>query len=211
MQTFLPHGDARAWFVAALRWIHVILGVAWIGGFYLFYFLVSPGLSRLDPETRRRTLPRLLPRVLAWNRAASAATWATGFLLFLTIYLGQSVMYADPVHERGLSGRTIWILVGALFGTVMALQIWLVIAPAQERNLAALSRGEAPDPRLKKRAARAARINVYLSVPLLLTMVSHDMPVLLGKGPLVLAGLVLAGWGLAWAAHRAAFREREKG
>ncbi|MFQ5749706.1 MAG: urate hydroxylase PuuD [Planctomycetota bacterium] len=211
MHSFLPDGETRAWFVAVLRWIHVILGVAWIGGFYLFHFLVGPALSRLDPETRRKTAPGLVSRVLAWNRAASAATWGTGFLLFLAIYPGQSVMYADPAHERGLSDRTIWILAGALFGTVMALQIWLVIAPAQERILAAVAQGGTPDIRLKKRASRAARINVYLSVPLLLTMVSHDMPVLLGKGPLALAGLVLAGWALVWAAHRAAFRDRGRG
>lgn len=100
--------------------------------------------------------------------------------------------------SRVLSGRSTIMHVGALFGTIMAANVWMRIWPAQRRIIAGVKgTAAAPDPAVPALAALRSKHNTYLSVPLLFTMVASHFPTVYGSD-LAWAWMLLvvvAGWG----------------
>jgi uncharacterized membrane protein len=96
------------------------------------------------------------------------------------------------IRVGGYGYRGYVIHTGALFGTIMAANVWMRIWPAQRRVIAAVRDGEAPDPALVARAGARSRHNAYLSIPLVWTMLdAHTLGL---GGPLVLLGVIVVGW-----------------
>ena len=169
------------WLNLLFRWVHVIAGVMWIGHLYFFNFVNAQLAKTYDADSKKKVIPELMPRALYWFRWGAAFTWITGVILYLVIYMGKAANYANGLNmDEGISNRGIWILVGFLFGTVMAFNVWFIIWPAQKKIIPAVRDGEAPPAGLPQRAALASKINTFLSVPLLLTMVSNSIPSLYG-------------------------------
>jgi uncharacterized membrane protein len=105
-----------------------------------------------------------------------------------------------------LSGRAAYIHVGALFGTLMAANVWMRILPAQRRMVAALKAGGKPDPNLGARAKLRSKHNTYMVVPLIFLMISNHFPTATYGNQYnwaILGILVLAGWGAAQMIRRA--------
>jgi uncharacterized membrane protein len=87
-----------------------------------------------------------------------------------------------------------------LFGTIMVMNVWMRIWPAQKRLIqAAKGLAPAPDAAVAPMAALRSKHNTYLSVPLVFTMVSNHYPTIYGweHGWIVLAGVVALGFGVA--------------
>lgn len=120
-------------------------------------------------------------------------------------WLGVTLSFALVVGvafglTRVLSGRAAYMHVGAIFGTLMAANVWLRILPAQRQMVAAVKAGEQPDPALGARARFRSKHNSYLVVPLIFIMISSHFPVITyghAYNWVVLSVLVLAGWGAA--------------
>ncbi|MCC6272719.1 MAG: urate hydroxylase PuuD, partial [Deltaproteobacteria bacterium] len=75
----------------------------------------------------------------------------------------------------GWSFRGYNIHVGALFGTIMAYNVWFRIWPNQKKIITAVRDGQAPDPATVALAGLRSRQNTYMSVPLVWTMLnSHN-------------------------------------
>ena len=104
-----------AWLEFAVRWLHVITGIAWIGS--SFYFIaLDLGLHRdrnlatgADGEEwqvhgggfyhiqKYLVAPDRMPEDLVWFKWESYATWLSGVaLLFLVYYLGADLFLVDP-------------------------------------------------------------------------------------------------------------------
>ena len=85
-------------------------------------------------------------------------------------------------HCAGFEYRTFNIHLGAMFGTIMAFNVWFRIWPAQQKIITAIKNGEAPDAKLAALAGLRSKHNTYLSVPLIWTMISehHAAGVLTG-------------------------------
>jgi uncharacterized membrane protein len=81
----------------------------------------------------------------------------------------------------GYGGRSLYIHVGGLLGTMMAANVWMVIWPAQKKIIAATKNGEAPDAALVAKAGLRSRHNTYMSIPLLFTMISNHYPTVYGS------------------------------
>ncbi len=103
-----------AWLEFAVRWLHVITGIAWIGS--SFYFIaLDLGLTR-DPKPasgadgeewqvhgggfyhiqKYLVAPAAMPEHLTWFKWESYATWLSGFaLLVLVYYLGAEFYLVD--------------------------------------------------------------------------------------------------------------------
>lgn len=79
------------------------------------------------------------------------------------------------------SGRALYIHVGTLLGTVMAMNVWMRIWPAQRRIIGATKDGSGPNPDDVALAGLRSRHNTYMSVPLLFTMISNHYPALYGS------------------------------
>jgi uncharacterized membrane protein len=96
------------------------------------------------------------------------------------------------------------IHIGALYGTIMASNVWMRIWPNQKRIIAATKAGSAPDAAWAALAGLRSKHNTYMSMPLMFFMISnHYASVVYGTAndpifvPLYVAGFVAGGWIIA--------------
>ncbi|TAH34603.1 MAG: hypothetical protein EYC70_16865 [Planctomycetota bacterium] len=182
-----------------IRWLHILAGIVWIGHLYFFNFVNANFAPTMDAETKRKVVPQLMPRALFWFRMGAATTWITGVLLFGLVYMmspavmQSTVLLDDGTTKEVISNRTWWILTGALFGTIMAYNVWFIIWPKQKRIITAVRDGQKPEDAWVKTATKASKVNTYLSVPLLLTMVSNSIPTLFSDRVMGLPNLAFLG------------------
>ena len=104
------------------------------------------------------------------------------------------------------SGRAAYIHLGAVFGTIMAANVWMHILPAQRRMIAALNEGREPDVRLAALAKLRSKQNTFMAVPVVFIMISNHYPgVTYGEhyNWIILSLLVLVGWAAAKFIRRA--------
>ena len=99
-----------------------------------------------------------------------------------------------------LSGRAAYIHVGAMLGTIMVANVWMVIIPAQRHLVEATRAGRKPDPTYAKRAKQRSMHNHYLTFPLIFIMMSNHFPSTYGSAHawLVLLTLMLVGAGIKY-------------
>lgn len=106
------------WANLLLRWVHVIVAIAWIGSSFYFVFLDSSLTPPVDEQLKKEGVsgelwavhgggfyhpvkfavaPPKLPEHLHWFYWESYSTWLSGFALFLVSYLwSPSVYLIDP-------------------------------------------------------------------------------------------------------------------
>lgn len=122
------------------------------------------------------------------NKVAAAA-------ICLVIFAGVYLLLEYVGH---FSGRALYIHTGAIFGTMMALNVWMIIWPYQKRIITATKAGTAPDPQDVAVAGLRSRHNTYMSVPLIFTMISNHYPTVYGMPPIqrdvVLAVIIAVGF-----------------
>ena len=95
------------------------------------------------------------------------------------------------------SGRGAFIHIGAFIGTMMAANVFAVIIPNQRKITASLLKGETPDPRLGQIGKQRSTHNTYLTLPVLLMMISNHYAFLTGApAAWALVGLIILGGGL---------------
>ena len=187
-----------------LHWFKWEAGTTWLSGFTLLVLVYYIGGGALiDPDVRDLSLLSavgfgvgviivggvvydvLMQTPLARNEWLFAAV-AYGLIVGLVYGLCQV-----------LSARAAYIHVGALFGTIMAANVWMHILPAQRRMIAALKEGKQPDQRLAAQAKLRSKQNTFMAVPVVFIMISNHFPgVTYGDryNWLILSGLILLGW-----------------
>jgi uncharacterized membrane protein len=74
------------------------------------------------------------------------------------------------------TGRGAFLHVGAIFGTIMVLNVWVRILPAQQQMIDATKEGRTPDYDLGKAAKRRSVHNSYMTLPVLFIMISNHFP-----------------------------------
>ena len=74
------------------------------------------------------------------------------------------------------SGRGAYIHVGSAIGTIMVFNVMAVIIPSQKALVDSVTKGEVPDPQLGAAALTRSRHNNYLTLPVLLIMISNHYP-----------------------------------
>jgi uncharacterized membrane protein len=152
-----------------MRWMHYFFGIIWIGHLYYFNFTQAPFFAETDATTKSNAIQKLLPRALWWFRWGAMFTFITGFIM-LSIW-GSSVGPDALKTSFGLC-----ISIGALLGTLMFLNVWLVIWPAQQVVIESTTNAAQGKPALPNAAARgaaallASRTNVLFSLPMLFFM-----------------------------------------
>ena len=113
---------------------------------------------------------------------------------YLMIHCGQFGYRAFNIH------------IGAMFGTMMAFNVWFRIWPAQQNIIKAIRDGEAPDGDLVALAGLRSKHNTYLSVPLIWTMINEHTVVFSGKlcgcTGLVLAIVIPLGWHIVFQLYK---------
>src|SRR5438270_9385973 len=150
-------GVGRALGIAGSRWIHLLAGITWIGLLYYFNFVQTPSFTTFDAGPRTESIRKLGPRALWWFRMAAALTFVTGILI-----LGFQDQFKGD-YFKTWSGMSIFA--GAFIATIMLLNVWLVIWPAQKIVIASAegtAAGKEPDPNAAaagRKGALASRTN----------------------------------------------------
>jgi uncharacterized membrane protein len=148
------------------RWIHVMVGVMWVGLLWYFNFVQIPSMSKIPDEQKPAISKVIAPTALFWFRWAALFTVVSGVVLaVLNGYAHQAFTLQAPFRAIGLG---MWIAL------VMAFNVWFIIWPNQKRALGIV----AVEPDVKAKSARVAmltsRFNTMLSVPMLFLMIAQS-------------------------------------
>jgi len=173
-----------------LRWIHFLAGIVWIGLLYYFNFVQTPFFAEAEANVRSAAIQKLVPRALWWFRWSAMVTFLAGILIYVHQWgaMGTSVFFTQ---SYGLA-----ITAGGLLGTLMFLNVWLVIWPKQKIVIASatqVAKGGQALPQAAaagRRAALTSRTNVVFSIPMLFYMGAASHYRALVQSP--------TGAGLAW-------------
>lgn len=153
------------------RWGHYLAGITWIGLLYYFNFVQVPAFAEMGDAARAEALRAITKRALWWFRFGALLTFLTGVLI-----LGFNRALGEDFTDYFASSAGTSIAFGAVLGTIMFLNVWLVIWPAQKIVIGSaeiVAAGGDPDPAVPaaaKRAARASRCNALFSIPMLFFM-----------------------------------------
>ena len=158
----------RLFWSGLARYVHVIVGIMWIGLLWYFNFVQIPNMGKIPDEQKPAIGKVIAPAALFYFRWAAALTIISGLIVAglngylhdaMTLSLGSGV----PKHTA--------IGIGMWLGIIMAFNVWFVIWPNQKRALGIVE----CEPELKAKSAKTAmlfsRTNTLLSLPMLLTMV----------------------------------------
>ena len=103
-----------------------------------------------------------------------------GTLLFLPRFANRTevIQWLKRIHAwTGFWGALAFLLVGATMATIMSANVFFIIIPGQKRMVAALARGETPDPLPGKRGKQRSVHNTYFTLPVVFAMLSiHYAP-----------------------------------
>jgi uncharacterized membrane protein len=80
------------------------------------------------------------------------------------------------LFTRLFSGRGAYIETGALIGTMMVANVFVVIIPNQKKIVAAMLAGQPPDPALGKAGKQRSVHNNYLTLPVVFLMLANHYP-----------------------------------
>lgn len=187
-----------------LHWFRWEAGTTWLSGFALLIVIFYLGGGALiDNDVRELSLPAAI--------GIGLLTIFGGGLIYdvmMRTPLGRNeklfavvayvlIVAIAYVLTHFLSARASYIHLGAMFGTIMAANVWMHILPAQKKMIAALNRGEKPDERLSALAKLRSKQNTFMAVPVVFLMISNHYPgVTYGDKYhwLILSALVLVGW-----------------
>lgn len=154
--------------------------------------------------------------------AITFAGWAVGFVIYnaimkalankvvgaficMVLYAGFWLLLEKVGHY---SGRALYIHGGATFGTIMAMNVWMVIWPYQQKIIRALKDGSplaATDP-IVTTAGLRSRHNTYMSVPLVFFMISNHYPTMFSNPyrDLCATGVIVLGFLAVWLMYKKA-------
>ena len=198
-----------------LHWFKWEAYATWLTGFALlvlvYYlgaasFLVDPQVARLSPGAAVAVgVTTLIVSWLVYDalcRSLGARPLALGAVLFvLTTALAWGL-------TELLSPRAAYLHVGAAIGTIMAANVLMVIIPAQQEMVGALTAGRPPDAARGTQAALRSFHNNYLTLPALFIMVSSHYPATYGHR---LNWAILSGVAVIGVATRHWFNMRNQG
>jgi len=184
-----------------LTWFKWEAYTTWLSGFALvvivYYlnadlFLIDKSVLDLTPA--QAALFSAVSLALAWGlyEAACRSRFAENELAFV---IGGYVFLVALTYAftHVLSGRGAFNQVGAIIGTIMVANVFLVIIPNQHKTVAALLAGATPDPRLGKVGKQRSVHNNHLTLPVIVLMISNHYPLLFAtRYNWVIVAIVLA-------------------
>ena len=189
-----------------LTWFRWEAYLTWLTGFALLVvqFYVDAPAWLVDAAV----MPLGTWQAIAISVASLAAGWVVYTVLCRSKVGANAVVLAGAVfvlfvvatwgYTQVFSARASLVHAGALIGTIMAFNVFMVIIPNQKKVVASLLAGEAPDPHLGDVAKQRSLHNTYLTLPVLLLMVSGHYPMLTGHPHAwLLVALIIVGGGCA--------------
>ena len=187
---------------ADLIWFKWEAYLTWITGFLLlsvqYYWnakawLIDPNVMVLEPwQAIGISIASLAGGWLIYDGLCRSPLGKNLGLLAILVFI--LILAASYLFTHVFSGRGALIHVGVFIGTLMAFNVFAIIIPNQRKITAALFAGEEPDPKYGVIGKQRSMHNTYLTLPVLLMMVSGHYPMLTGHSQAwLLVGLIVIG------------------
>ena len=189
-----------------VHWFRWEAFVTWLAGIILLVLVYYVGAGLIDPDVvdisktagiaigvGSMAAGWLIYDLAVRSPLGKSQTAFAGFGLVMTAVAAWGLMHV-------FSGRAAYIHVGAIFGTIMTLNVWMRILPAQRKMIAAAAAGEKFDASLGAQAKLRSKHNTFLAVPVVFLMLSSHYPVATygnHYGWEILVALVVIGWAAA--------------
>ena len=106
---------------AIFRWMHIFVGILWIGHLYYFNFVNGQMVAKLDAAAKKQVVPELMPRALYWFRWGAAWTWITGVLLLIMVYYAY---VTEMLSADGWSVNVIIMVAVTFLGVFVYDALW---------------------------------------------------------------------------------------
>lgn len=189
-----------------VRWFRWEALMTWLSGMVLLFLVYYSSSGLVDADVANISQGA----AMAIGLAVLAGGWAL-YDLAVRSFLGKSeVMFAvfslvttaaiawGLLHV--LSARAAYLHVGGLFGTIMTINVWMRILPAQRKMIAAAAAGDTFDTSLSAQAKLRSKHNTFMAVPVVFLMISNHFPVATYGNTYsweILITLILIGWAAA--------------
>jgi uncharacterized membrane protein len=140
-------------------------------------FLIDKSVMELTPlQAGLFSLISLLAAWFAYDGLCRSPLGKHDVALAIVVYVFLVVITYAFTHV--LSGRAAVNQIGAIVGTMMVANAFTVIHPNQRKCVSALFAGQRPAPELVVKARQRSIHNNYLTLPVILLMVSNHYPLL---------------------------------
>ena len=187
---------------AHLIWFRWEAYLTWLTGFALlvvqYYlnpdaWLIDPAVMALAPtQAVMISIASLAFGWFAYDGICRSRVGDRPVLLAVIVFV--LILASSWIYTHVFSARSALVHVGALAGTIMAANVFAVIIPNQKKIVAALRTGETPDPQHGAVGKQRSVHNTYLTLPVLVLMVSGHYPMLTGHPQAwLLVGLIILG------------------
>ncbi len=156
--------------------------------------------------------------LMAGAKVGEGAAIAIGLGAVLLAWPVYELLWRSPLGKNEIVGSTIsfllvlavayglkWVMpsraaffhIGAMLGTIMVTNVWMLIIPAQKQIIRMIEQGQPANMALARRARQSSKQNSYMAVPVVFIMISNHYPVATYANQhsvWVLGGIILAGW-----------------
>lgn len=163
-----------------LHWFRWEAGTTWLSGFALLVIVFYLGGGAL---VDRDVSEISVGAAVGVGIGALVFGWLIYDLLMISPLGRNEKLFAVVAYflivgttyglSRVFSGRAVYIHVGAIFGTIMAANVWMRILPAQRKMINAIKAGQKPDEALAAQAKLRSKQNTFMAVPLVFLMISN--------------------------------------
>ena len=163
-----------------LHWFKWEAGTTWLSGFALLIIVYYLGGGALID---RDVADIGLGTAVGIGIGVLIAGWLVYDLLMISPLGRNEMLFALLAYvlivatafglTRVFTGRAAYIHMGAIFGTIMAANVWMRILPAQKKMIEAIKAGTKPDARLAGQAKLRSKQNTFMAVPVVFLMLSN--------------------------------------
>ena len=115
--------DAASTVQIAMRWVHLIAGIVWVGLLYFFNLVNIPLMKELDAGTRSKVFPALMSRAMWWFR------WSSVLTVFMGFGYWNMIVASDAHNGNTSGGRAIWSFL-LIWTLVSVIEIGMLMSPA---------------------------------------------------------------------------------
>ena len=168
-----------------LHWFKWEATLTWITGLFLLIALYYLRGASLMIDTQVGNISQL--QAVGLSLGGIAVSWLIYDLIWNVRIVSSravstilSVMFFTGLiylNTRLFSGRGAFIQTGAVFGTIMLLNVWIRILPGQKKMFKAAEAGQIPDYSASLKSKIRSVHNTYFTFPVLFIMLSNHFPV----------------------------------
>ena len=168
----------------SLTWFKWEAYTTWLSGFALLVLVYYLGAdlflidkSVLDLTAVQAAVIAFVSLAVAWLAYEGLCRSPLGnheVALALVGYVFLVALTYGFIHV--FSGRGAFTQIGALIGTIMVANVFVIIIPYQKKSVAAMLAGKEPDPRWGALGKQRSVHNNYLTLPVVFLMLSNHYP-----------------------------------